>query len=111
MALSLTQMNADYAAILGDTHEAAATADFGVDSAVPCNKVSMLARDMAHRGEGFQSAYRFSLAFQASDFTTAPVDGDELTYDGTVWRVIGTDGSPDAVELRTHLADRYSNAL
>jgi hypothetical protein len=104
MALSTTTLAADHAAILADLPE---TATIGATS-YSCNRVSMQSRSLELQAGRFIADYGFSLSFAASELTTDPAIGSTLTYSGVVFRVIGTDLSPDGVERRVHLASRYS---
>jgi len=78
-----------------------------------CNRCSMSARELDARQAEFADDYLLSLALRvgALDGATAPVEGDTLTYESTTYRVIGTDESPDGLELRMHCGGEYTTRV
>lgn len=103
MVMSHSLLSADHAAIIADLPEIAT-----IDSVdYTCNRVSMRTQDLQARNRDFVDGYQFSLSFVYDDFSTIPVVGDLITYNGVEYRVLATDISPDYEDLRVHLGNKY----
>lgn len=104
MVMSHAQLSADHAAIIADLPE---TAIIG-GTAYACNRVTMRFQELQARNRDFVDGYKFSLSFVYDDVSGfVPEPGDLITYNGTEYRVLSLDVSPDFEDLRIHLEDKY----
>jgi len=87
------------------------TATIGGESLV-VNRVSLSSHERARQTAEVLTNLRVSISVQASALVTAgvsvPSDGDTLTYDSTVRRVLAVDHSPEGQDVRLHLGDKYT---
>jgi hypothetical protein len=104
MTWSRTAANTTWNSLLAEDAE---TATFSSTN-YTCNRVSMRRVDLEERLADYISEYEFTLAFQYSDFTTAPTRGDLITYNSVVYRVLSTELSPDGADLRCHMGAKYA---
>ena len=70
-----------------------------------CIPTSMRDTDMRNRDQSFRTAYRTSIAVINSDVTIAT--DDEVTYKGTMRRVLEHSDSGDGLQRVLHLGERY----
>lgn len=103
MALDTTALDADLNAILADLPE---TLTFG-GTDYTCNRVRLSRRELAMRNREVVDQLRDAVSIQRSDFVTLPAVDDTVTYNGETLRVIDTDDSPDNLERRLYLGDRW----
>ena len=58
--------------------------------------------------EGLRSHYEFSAHYRVADYAAAVAVGDEVTADGTVYRVMGKQNAPAGRKVRLDLGERYA---
>jgi len=108
MALDTAILDSDLAAIHADLPE---TATIG-NEIVAVNRVSLSSRDMARQTAEVLTNLRVSLSVAATALSDAavsvPSEGDTLTYDSTVMRVLAVEHSPEGQDVRLHLGDKYT---
>lgn len=64
-----------------------------------------LKSELKYSDFGLMSRYKFSLLAVASDFATPPVCDDQITIDGTIYRVVGVGIDASGASLRVDLGE------
>jgi len=111
MALNAAILDSGLAAIHADLPE---TATIG-GSSVAVNRVSLSSHDMARQSAEVLTNHRVSLSVAATALSNAavsvPSEGDTLTYNATVLRVLAVEHSAEGQDVRLHLGDRYTAGM
>lgn len=107
MALDQDLLDEDFQAILADLEDKAtfSAVEFTVNR-------TMISREFLNLERGSITDYVFTLIFRFRDFaekeTAEPIQGNTITFEGVVYRILSTDKSPDGIGFRTHMGAKFT---
>ncbi len=105
MALPFAQMSADLAHIHSDVPHT-----FTFDGTDYVGSLGTTEIDIVYSEMGESGGVDVILIATVSDFTTAPAEGDLITYEGKEYRVMFTRLDTAKVGISLHLGDKYKKA-
>jgi len=105
MALPIAQMSADLAHIHSDVPHT-----FTFDGTDYVGSLGTTEIDIVFSEMGESGGVDVVLIATVSDFVTLPTDGDKVTYEGTVYRVVSTRLDTAKVGISINLGDEYQKA-
>ncbi len=74
-----------------------------------CNVVSMDVKVRDFLQNTINQRVTLTLAFVIVDLIQTPDEGDIVTFQGKDYRVLQTDLSPDLIDVRVYLGDKYAS--